>query len=93
MGEGAAGPARRNGSLWGVAGGIVLAVLVGMVSDARYGAYTLAGVLVVGAVVRAVRPEPGPAALGVRRRLVDVAVLTTLAVALAVLAAIVPGAA
>ncbi len=90
MSQRPAGATRRNGSLWLVAAGIVAAVAAGVLSDARVGAYVLAGVLATSAVVRGVLPEPGPAALGVRRRWIDVAVLSLLAVALVVLAAIVP---
>ncbi len=86
MGEG-----RRDASYWVVAAGIAVAVVVGLVADARVAAYVLAGVLAAAAGIRAVRPEPGPAAIGVRRRWLDVSVLGALAVALAVLAAIVPG--
>ena len=86
MGEG-----RRDASYWVVAAGITVAVVVGLVADARVGAYVLAGVLAAAAAVRGMRPEPGPAAIGVRRRWLDVSLLGALAVALTVLAAIVPG--
>ncbi|HEY0117830.1 MAG TPA: DUF3017 domain-containing protein [Cellulomonas sp.] len=90
MSEGPAGATRRDGSLWAVAAGIVVAVVVGVLTDARLGSYVLAGLLAVCAVVRAVRPEPGPEALGVRRRWLDASVLGALAVAVGVLAAVVP---
>ena len=92
MGERPAGATRRDGSFWVVVAGLVVAVAVGLVTGARTGSFVLAGVLAVAAVVRGVRPEPGSPALAVRRRWLDVTVLGALAVALAVLAAIVPAA-
>ena len=86
MGEG-----RRDASYWVVAAGVAAAVVVGIVTDARVGAYVLATVLAAAAAVRALRPSPGPAAISVRARWLDVALLSVLAVALAVLAVIVPG--
>jgi hypothetical protein len=86
MGEG-----RRDASYWVVAAGVVIAVVVGLLADARVGAYALAVVLAVATAVRGMRPEPGPAALGVRSRWLDVSVLGALALALAVLAASGPG--
>ena len=46
--------------------------------------------LAVSAAVRAVRPEPAPVALAVRSRALDVTILSFLAVAIAVLAALLP---
>lgn len=86
MGEG-----RRDASYWVVAAGVTAAVVVGLLSDARIGAYVLAAVLGAAAAVRGLRPEPGPAAIGGRARWLDVTLLAALAIALAVLALIVPG--
>ena len=85
-----AGGRRRDGSLWAVAAGLAATVAVGLLVDARTGAYVLAGVLAIGALVRAVAPSPGPVALAVRARWLDVTVLTALAAGVATLAAIVP---
>jgi hypothetical protein len=90
MGQRPAGATQRDGSLWAVVAGIAAAAAAGIVTDARFGAFVLAGVLTVCAVVRGARPEPGPPALGVRSRWIDVALLGALAVGLAVLAAVVP---
>lgn len=87
------GTSQRDGSFWVVAAGLAAVVVVGLLTGARTGSFVLAGVLVVAAIVRGVRPAPGPAALAVRRRWLDVTVLGVLALALAVLAAIVPAAA
>jgi hypothetical protein len=84
--------ASRNASLWWTAGGVVLACAVALVVGTDAGAYTLAGVLAAGAVVRGVRPSPGPVALSVRSKTIDVAVLSVLAAMLAVLAALLPSA-
>ena len=84
------GERRRDASYWAVGAGIAAAVVAGLVSDARVGAYVLVAVLLAAAAVRATRPEPGPEAISARRRWLDVAVLGALAVAVAVLAAIVP---
>ena len=91
MGERPAGATRRDGSYWVVAAGLVATVAVGLATDARVGSFVLAGVLVVAAVVRAAAPDPGPVALVVRRRWLDVTLLVALAIAVAVLAAVVPG--
>ncbi len=91
MGERPAGATRRDGSYWVVTAGLVATVVVGLVTDARVGSFVLAGVLAVAAVVRAAVPDPGPVALVVRRRWLDVTLLVALAVAVAILAAIVPG--
>jgi hypothetical protein len=84
------GERRRDASYWVVGAGIAAAVVVGLLADARVGAFVLAAVLAAAACVRAVRPEPGPEAIGVRRRWLDVVLLVGLAIALVVLAVIVP---
>ena len=90
MSERPAGATRRNGSHWAVAGGLGASVVVGVLTDARTGSFVLAAVLTVAAVARGVWPEPGPEALVARRRWLDVTLLGLLAVAVAVLATIVP---
>lgn len=82
--------AGRNRSLWWTAGGIVTAVAVTFLLDAVLGVTVLAVLLLVYAGVRAVAPPPGPPAVVVRSRALDVAVLATSAVALGVLAWVVP---
>jgi len=84
------GERRRDASYWVVGAGIAAAVVVGLLMGARAGAYVLAAVLAVAAVVRGMRTEPAPEAIGVRQRWLDVLLLGALAVALVVLAAIVP---
>jgi hypothetical protein len=84
------GERRRDASYWVVGAGIAAAVVVGLLMGARAGAYVLAAVLAVAAVVRGMRAEPAPEAIGVRQRWLDVLLLGALAVALVVLAAIVP---
>lgn len=82
--------AGRNRSLWMTASGIVAAVVVSFLVGAVAGTYVLALLLVVSAVVRAVRPAPGPVAVAVRSKPLDVAVLALNGVALAVLASLLP---
>ena len=77
-------------SLWLVGAGIVASVVVGLAVSTRAGSDVLAGVLAVGAVLRAVLPAPGPEALAVRSRWVDGAALGGLAAAGAVLAQVLP---
>ncbi len=82
--------ARRDGSFWAVAGALVAVVATVLLVDARTGAYLLAGVLAIAAVLRAALP--GPAALSVRSRWLDATVLATFAGTVAILATIVPDA-
>ena len=82
--------AGRNRSLWWTAVGVVTAVAVSFLLDAVLGVTVLAVLLLVYACVRAVAPPPGPPAVVVRSRALDVAVLATSAVALGVLAWVVP---
>jgi len=82
--------ASRNASLWWTAGGVVLAVVVSLLVGTAAGAWTLSAVLAAGAAVRGLRPSPGPVALSVRSRALDVVILAFLAVAIAVLATILP---
>ena len=82
--------AARNVSLWWTSTGIVVATVVALVAGTRAGAFVLAGVVLACAVVRAVLPSPGPVALAVRAKALDVAVLVLLGAGLAVLARILP---
>jgi len=82
--------AGRNVSLWWTSSGIVVATVVALAVGTRAGAFVLAAVALVCAVVRAVLPSPGPAALAVRAKSIDVAVLCVLGVGLAFLAQILP---
>ena len=80
--------AARNVSLWWTSTGIVVATVVALVAGTRAGAFVLAAVVLACAVVRAVLPSPGPVALAVRAKAIDVAVLVLLGSGLAVLAQI-----
>ena len=82
--------AARNVSLWWTSSGIVVATLVALVVGTRAGAFVLAAVVLACAVVRAVLPSPGPVALTVRAKALDVAVLVLLGAGLAVLAQLLP---
>jgi hypothetical protein len=82
--------AGRNLSLWWTSSGILVATVVALVVGTRAGAFVLAAVALACAVVRAVLPSPGPAALAVRAKAIDVAVLSLLGVGLALLAQILP---
>ena len=83
--------AGRNASLWWISAGILVALVVSLVVGTGAGAIVLAGVLAGGAVARWVLPSPGPVALSVRAKAIDVTVLAALAVGLVVLAVLVPG--
>ncbi|RHA44111.1 DUF3017 domain-containing protein [Cellulomonas rhizosphaerae] len=83
--------ASRNASLWWTSAGVLVATVVAVVVGTRAGAYTLAGVLAVCAVVRAVLPHPGPVAVSVRAKAIDVTVLAVLAISIGVLAQLLPG--
>lgn len=82
--------AGRNSSLWWVTAGIAIAVAVAVLVSTAAGALVLAGLLAVGAVVRAATPPPGPAALVARGRSLDVMMLFSLAFALAILSQLLP---
>jgi len=83
--------AGRNASLWWTSAGVVVAMVVALTVGTRAGAYTLAAVLAVAAVIRAVLPHPGPIAISVRAKAIDLTVLSVLAVSIAVLAQLLPG--
>ncbi|HEX5333813.1 MAG TPA: DUF3017 domain-containing protein [Cellulomonas sp.] len=82
--------AGRNSSLWWVTAGVGVAIAVSVLVSTAAGALTLAGLLAVGAVVRAATPPPGPAALVARSRPLDVLMLFSLAFALAILSQVIP---
>lgn len=82
--------AGRNASLWWVSAGIVAAMVVSLVVGPAAGVWALAGVVVAGAVARAVRPHPGPAAVAVRSKALDLTILLTLAAALTLLGILLP---
>ncbi|MFC4615192.1 DUF3017 domain-containing protein [Cellulomonas sp. H30R-01] len=78
--------AARNASLWWTSAGVLLSVLVAFVVGARAGAYTLAGVMALCGVVRAAWPSPGPVAISVRSKPIDLVLLFGAALSLGVLA-------
>jgi len=82
--------ASRNASLWWTSAGVVVATAVALVVGTQAGALVLAALTATCAVIRAVLPSPGPVAISVRRKLLDVAVLGLFTVVLAALAAILP---
>lgn len=82
--------ADRNLSLWVIAAGVLVSVVVALLAGTPTGALVLAVLLACCAVVRAVARGPGPSALVVRNRVVDVAALGALAAAIGVLSQIVP---
>ncbi|WP_426592946.1 DUF3017 domain-containing protein [Cellulomonas sp. McL0617] len=83
--------AGRNASLWWVSAGIAVAVAVALGVGTRTGSAVLAAVVAACGIVRLVTPVPGPVALSVRARWLDVSVLFTLAVGLGLFAAVLPG--
>lgn len=72
--------------------GVVLVVGCALLLGTRAGAGLLATELLLCAVARAVLPAPGPNALAVRSRALDVLVLGGFAVVLGALALVLPGA-
>ncbi|GCE77755.1 DUF3017 domain-containing protein [Cellulomonas biazotea] len=83
--------ASRNASLWWTSAGVVVSLLVAFVVGARAGAYTLAAVLAACGVVRAAWPSPGPVAVHVRAKPLDLLFLFGGAASLAFLAYSMPG--
>jgi len=83
--------AGRNVSLWWTSAGVVVALVVSLVVGTRAGAYTLAGVLAACAVARLLLPLPGPLAISVRARWIDVTILGVLAASIGLLAQLLPG--
>ena len=84
--------AGRNRSLWWTLGGIAGAVGAAFVWDAVVGVLVLAALLVVYGAVRAVGASPGPAAVVVRSKALDVTVLLGCAAAFVAWAAVLPAA-
>ncbi len=82
--------AGRNASLWWVSAGVATATAIALLAGMSWGALFLAVMLVAGAVARAVASGDHPAALAVRSRPVDVAVLLGFAFVVGVLSQIVP---
>ena len=62
----------RQPAMWLVVAGVALSTLVTLLVGARAGFLTLAGVLVVAGLSRAVLPGPGPVGITVRSRGLDV---------------------
>jgi hypothetical protein len=81
--------AGRSPSLWWVCTGLVVTVVIAWTLGASEGAFTLAVLLAVSAVARAVLPR-GPVALTVRSRMWDTAVLLTLALGVGILSQVIP---
>src|SRR4051794_38581799 len=82
--------ADRNASLWWVSGGILVALVVSLAVGTRAGSVVLAAVVAACAVVRWTAHAPGPVALSVRAKGIDVTVLFLLALGLSLLAAVLP---
>jgi len=82
--------AGRNASLWWVLAGLAVVLVVAMVAGTRAGAWTLAGALAAAAVARGALPSPGPVALSVRSKPIDMTMLAGFAVALGALAQLLP---
>jgi len=76
--------------LWWVSAGIVVALVVSLAVGTRAGSVVLAAVVAACAVVRWTAAAPGPVALSVRAKRIDVTVLFVLALGLAFLAAVLP---
>ncbi|WP_298456113.1 DUF3017 domain-containing protein [uncultured Cellulomonas sp.] len=81
--------AGRSASLWWVCAGLAVVLGVTVAAGPRPGGLLLAGLLAGFAVARAVL-RAGPVALTVRSRTVDTAVLAALALAVGVLAQVIP---
>ncbi len=80
----------RNRSLWWVAACVLVVTLVAVLIGTEAGAYALAALSAACAVLRAVG-KPGPGALVVRAKPIDVTILATFAVAALVLGMLLPG--
>jgi Protein of unknown function (DUF3017) len=72
------------GLWWAIAAGLAVGLLLAYLDHLRRAGIVLAGVLVVGAVARAILPEERIGGLVVRSRLFDVVTLLVLAAALTV---------
>lgn len=62
----------RQPAMWLVLAGVAVSTLVAVLVGARAGCFTLAGLLAVAGVCRAVLPGPGPVGITVRSRGLDV---------------------
>lgn len=82
--------AGENASLWWTAGAIVLATVIALVVGTRAGGYAFAVIAAACAVLRAVLPSPGPVAVSVRRKSVDVGLLVFFALTIGALTVILP---
>lgn len=82
--------ARHNRWVWFNAGMIVLGGAIALIFGADWGAFWLAGLLVIAGAVRLVTPGPGLAGLTVRSRYLDSAMFWAAAAALTFLAATAP---
>lgn len=74
------------GVLAGTAAGLVLVVL----GPWRTGLWVVGGSMIAGATIRLVLPDRSAGMLGVRRKLIDVATMALLGVALCTLAVVIP---
>ena len=83
-------PPQRRIAFSAVLAVMAASVLVTVVGDWRRGGYVLAGALLLAAVLRAALPEKYCLGLLVRSRRIDVVMAATLAVAVALVAGIVP---
>ncbi|MGN8246535.1 DUF3017 domain-containing protein [Cellulomonas soli] len=82
--------AGENASLWWTSAAVVVATVIALTVGTRAGGYAFATVAAGCAVLRAVLPSPGPVALSVRRRSVDVTLLLMLAIGIGALTVILP---
>lgn len=82
--------AGENASLWWTSGAVVLATAVALTVGTRAGGYAFAVIAAACALVRAVRPSPGPVAVSVRRKSVDVGLLLFFALTIGALTVILP---
>ena len=76
----------RQPAMWLVLAGIAVSTLVAVLVGARAGCFTLAGLLAVAGVCRAVLPGPGAVGITVRSRGLDVLFFLAPAVVMAFLA-------
>ncbi|RYV52238.1 DUF3017 domain-containing protein [Pengzhenrongella frigida] len=100
--DGAAGPldaraaaraslaAGRSPTLWWITAGLAVSVVLVVVRGVPVGALALAVMLAIAGAVRALLPAPRAAALTVRSRTLDVAILFSLAIGIGVLSQIIP---
>ena len=82
--------ASRNASLWWTSAGVLAACATSLLVGTRSASYVLAAVLVSCAVVRGLLPSPGPVAVSVRAKAIDVTVLLCFALGIGALAWLLP---